>query len=112
MEMLNFFLQACDKVSNPTLISIAGNNLLTVAFLLIGPVPFLSHLVKASLYFEYGVVVLFGLGGRSASPLAAVFFGEALETYSSSLDEADTDFFLFRWDVESRRGFSTDFRLR
>jgi len=53
---------ACDKVSNPTLISIAGNNLLTVAFLLIGPVPFLSHLVKASLYFEYGVVVLFGLG--------------------------------------------------
>ena len=54
--------QVCDKVSNPTLISIVGNNLLSTAFLLIGPVPFLSHLLTASLNYEYGVVILFGVG--------------------------------------------------
>ena len=46
----------------PTLLSIIGNNLLTVAFLLIGPVPFLDGVLTASLHYEYGVVILFGIG--------------------------------------------------
>ena len=46
----------------PTLLSVFGNNLLTAAFLLIGPVPFLDGVISCSLHYEYGVVILFGTG--------------------------------------------------
>ena len=60
----------------PTLMSIFGNKMLMVAFLLIGPVPFLDGLITVSLHNEYCVVILFGIG---YSVVMVSTFGRAIK---------------------------------
>ena len=50
--------------------------MLMVAFLLIGPVPFLDGLITASLHYEYCVVILFGIG---YSVVMVSTFGRAIK---------------------------------
>jgi hypothetical protein len=35
--------QICDRIKYPTVVSILGNMLMAVAFLLVGPVPFINR---------------------------------------------------------------------
>ena len=54
--------QICDGISCPTLLAVAGNVLVIITLLLIGPVPFLDGMLVISLNYECGMVVVFGVG--------------------------------------------------
>ena len=50
----------CDKIKHVTLLSIIGNTLQAISFLLFGPVPFISW--KPNLKLTWGMMVVMGIG--------------------------------------------------
>ena len=55
-------LQCCDNLTHPVIISILGNVLMAVAFLLVGPVPFLDLTSSKNVLFICAVLIGFGNG--------------------------------------------------
>ena len=79
----------CDKIKYPTVVSITGNMFLTVAFLLIGPVRFLTNLKPTRTLIQCSAAIL-GSGyamvmvsafGRSQAAAIRNGFNSDLDTY-------------------------------
>ena len=83
------YFQICDRIKYPTIVSILGNILLTVAFLLIGPVPFLTNILPTTSLIQ-GSAAILGAGyamvmvstfGRSQSAAIRNGYNDDLDTY-------------------------------
>ena len=62
--MINYFkiyIQVCDKIKNPTLITLLGHLIASVAYILIGPAPFLDGFVSNSVNLSFCVAVMIGM---------------------------------------------------
>ena len=59
-QCIYLVLKICDKLRYPTIVSICGNNAMVIAFLYLGPVPFI-HL-ETSLSVIMAMVALVGFG--------------------------------------------------
>ena len=83
------YFQICDRIKYPTIVSILGNILLTVAFLLVGPVPFLTNILPTTSLIQ-GSAAILGAGyamvmvstfGRSQSAAIRNGYNDDLDTY-------------------------------
>lgn len=104
-----------DKVKYPTLVSILGNTCMAVAFLLIGPVPFIDleptvPLIQGSIGiagFGYALVMVSTFGRTQAAALEKGFKDD-IETYILISGIWSTSFYLGKFLGPTLAGISVD----
>ena len=83
-----FFFEVCDKLRYPTIVSIIGNVAMAMAFLYVGPVPFIPletslsviNAMVALIGFGYGLVMVSSFG-RSQRAALNLGFSDDIDTY-------------------------------
>ncbi len=85
----NIFLKICDRIKYPIAVSILGNVLMMIGFILVGPAPFLPNLVPTTGLIQ-GSGAILGTGyamilvstfGRSHHAALRHGFNDDLDTY-------------------------------
>jgi hypothetical protein len=87
--LLAYYLQICDRIKYPVIVSVLGNVLMLTGFLLVGPAPFITSLVLTTDLVK-GVAVIIGVGysmimvstfGRSQAAAIRNGYHNDLDTY-------------------------------
>ena len=61
MNHLEIYIQICDRIKYPTLLTLLGHLIMSAAYILIGPAPFLDGVVSNSANLAYCVATMIGI---------------------------------------------------
>jgi len=105
----------CDRLKYPTMVSIVGNTSMAIAFLFLGPVPFIP--VETQLSIIQGMVGLVGFGyalvmvssfGRAQSAALSLGYADDLNTYIMISGMWSASFYIGNFIGPTAAGFLVD----